>query len=228
MVVILTFNDFCIKNELTISNRYSRKRSKRNYLKYKHFMKYIYEPCIWKLFINKLYNYEPDIVSLICYLVTGSYKWKPITDIEIPLMCDLFTIPHVSQCYATYHGSIYFINHYNLTVDNSICSRCKKQKGFELEYCEPKYWRMNDVTERFAIHTNKLSEMKQLKKYWGIGDIKIKTPLWYLDSTLHGRHIKIDFATKNPNGISYSYIDPSMDPYRIKFEPPKFTLKNLF
>lgn len=208
---MLDFIDYCLKHNLDRLNRCSRSKSLRKYLKYKHFMKYRYELCVWKLFINKVNNYEHNIVSLICYLVTGSYKWKPITDTQIPLISEIFITPHISQCYAAYHGSNYFINCYNNTVGNVSCNRCKIQRDFESEYGEPIHWIMYKVTKKFKIQTNNLVEMKKLKKKWGMDDelIEIIDSPWWYKSNIYGGHIKLDFPTRYPNQQNISYLDPN-------------------
>ncbi len=159
---MLSLSKYCIKKGYKITTRKSQDKIMIEYNKYK------YEMCKLNMFINKLYNYEPDLINNIKYLVTNSYKWKPITNTQIPLIKEIFITPHISDCYASYHGSDYFINCYNnYTTGNVSCNRCKIQKDYEFEYGEPKYWIMNDVTEKLIIHTNNNIELKKLTKKLG-------------------------------------------------------------
>jgi len=159
-------------------------------------------------FIIKLHEYEPDLVNEIKYYIN-----EFITNETIPLLQEIYSKSHSDKCYATYHGTNYFINHFDMTIDKTSCARCKIQRDFEKEYGKIDNWIFDNVTKKIMIHTNNKKELMKIINKWSIDKSLlniIDSPWWY-ESKKYEDHIKLDFPTRHPNGHNISYLDPNRE-----------------
>lgn len=194
---MLSFRSFCKKRKLSRTKRKEHDYAMNKYLKYKYFMKYVYYPCTFYLFIQKLYNYEPDLADLIKFLVIGSYKWKPIINSHIPMIQRMSVTRHSENCYASYYRVEYYVKSFASTR----CTRCKIQKEFEYIHGEPEYWIMNNITDKLMMHTNNEKKLKNYIKKWGINKnlIEIVDSPWWYNPDRYILHTKFDFPSHCTN-----------------------------
>lgn len=192
---MLSFRTFCKKYNLDRTKRKGRDYAMNKYLKYKYFMKYVYYPCTFYLFMQKLYNYEPDLVDFIKFLIVGSYKWKPISNSQIPIIQEMSMKKHSEYCYASYYGVEYYVKSFSSTTNYTSCARCKIQRDFEYIHGEPEYWIMNNITDKIMMHTNNEKKLKTYIKQWGMKKhlIEIVDSPWWYNPNRYILHTKFDF-----------------------------------